>query len=389
MKQSIERKTLTLPVEGMTCASCVARVEKAMGKVEGISDLNVNLATEEVTFSLDPEHVDLKEVAKVVEDSGYVLHLPDFIFSLSLALPVMIFGMLTMFDAVRSSFPISLETLDKLLLIAATIVLFGPGKRFFTGAWKAARHFTADMNTLVAVGTGAAYVYSATVVLFPQWLGITGHADVYFDTSTTIVTLILLGKLLEARAKSRTTEAISRLLDLRPATAIIMRDGNEVEISAEEVKKGDTLVVRPGGRIPVDGIITSGSSAIDESMVTGESIPVERMQGDKVIGGTINTTGRIVFEATAVGDETVIAQIVELVRQAQGSKAPIQAFADRVASIFVPAVIVIAATTFILWFAVGQIGFTPSMINFIAVLIIACPSWLHRGLHSSRQGHLR
>ena len=398
MKQSIERKTLTLPVEGMTCASCVARVEKAMGKVEGISDLNVNLATEEVTFSLDPEQVDLKEVAKVVEDSGYVLHLPDtqtdkkrqsamdelhlasfmklkrdFIFSLSLALPVMIFGMITMFDTVRSRSPISLETLDKLLLIAATIVLFGPGKRFFIGAWKAARHFTADMNTLVAVGTGAAYVYSATVVLFPQWLGITGHADVYFDTATTIITLILLGKLLEARAKSRTTEAISRLLDLRPATAIIMREGSEIEIPAEEVIKGDTLVVRPGGRIPVDGIITSGISAIDESMVTGESIPVERMQGDKVIGGTINTTGRFVFEATAVGDETVIAQIVELVRRAQGSKAPIQAFADRVASIFVPAVIVIAAATFILWFALGQIGFTPSMINFIAVLIIACP----------------
>jgi Cu+-exporting ATPase len=398
MKQSIGRKNFTLPVEGMTCASCVARVEKAMGKVEGIEDLNVNLATEEVTFSLDPGHADLTGVAKVVEDSGYVLHLPsadtderrqtamdelhlanyeklkrDFIFSLSLALPVMIFGMLAMVPAIRSRFPISLETLDKLLLIAATLVLFGPGKRFFIGAWKAARHFTADMNTLVAVGTGAAYVYSATAVLFPQLLGITGHADVYFDTATTIITLILLGKLLEARAKSRTTEAISRLLDLRPATAIIMREGREIEIPAEEVKKGDTLVVRPGGRIPVDGLIVSGSSAIDESMVTGESLPVERVQGDKVIGGTINTTGRIVLDATAVGDETVIAQIVELVRQAQGSKAPIQAFADKVASIFVPAVITIAAITFILWLVLGQIGFTSSMINFIAVLIIACP----------------
>ena len=398
MKQSIGRKTFTLPVEGMTCASCVARVEKAMGKVKSIEDLNVNLATEEVTFSLDPGHVDLKEVAKVVEDSGYVLHLPsgdkdenrqtamdelhianyeklkrDFIFSLSLALPVMLIGMLSMFSGVRSRIPLSVETLDKLQLIAASMVLFGPGKRFFTGAWKAARHFTADMNTLVAVGTGAAYVYSTTAVLFPQWLGIAGHVDVYFDTATTIITLILLGKLLEARAKSRTTEAIASLLDLRPATAIIMREGREIEIPAEEVKNGDILVVRPGGRIPVDGLIVSGSSAIDESMVTGESLPVERVQGDKVIGGTINTTGRIVFDATAVGDETVIARIVELVRQAQGSKAPIQAFADRVASIFVPVVITIAVITFILWFALGDIGFTPSMINFIAVLIIACP----------------
>ena len=397
MDQSKGHKTLTLPVEGMTCASCVARVEKAMGRIEGIEDLHVNLATEEVTFSFDTERVDLENVAKAVKDSGYTLHLPakggkdqkaaidelhlanyeklkkDFIFSLSLALPVMLASMLSMIPAVNSRLPMSLESLDKLLFIATTLIMLGPGKRFFEGAFNALRHFSADMNTLVAVGTGAAYVYSTTAVLFPQVLGITGHPHVYFDTASTIITLILLGKLLEARAKSRTTEAISRLMDLRPETAIVLREDREIDIPADEVVKGDTIVVRPGGRVPVDGIILSGVSAIDESMVTGESMPVDRAEGDKVIGGTINTTGRIVFRATAVGEETVIARIVELVRQAQGSKAPVQGFADKVASIFVPTVITIAIITFILWYVVGHIGFTPSMINFIAVLIIACP----------------
>ena len=232
MDQKEERKTLTLPVEGMTCASCVARVEKAIARIDGIEDLSVNLATDQVTFTFDPGRVDLETVADAVKDAGYTLHLPekggrdrkavidemhresyeklrrDFIMSVSLTLFVMPAGMLTMFPAIRDQLPISLESLDKLLFIATTLIMLGPGKRFFTGAVKAFLHRSADMNTLVAVGTGSAYLYSTIVVLFPQALGFTSHTHVYFDTAAAIITLILLGKLLEARAKSRTTEAI-------------------------------------------------------------------------------------------------------------------------------------------------------------------------------------
>ncbi|MBI3579548.1 MAG: copper-translocating P-type ATPase, partial [Ignavibacteriales bacterium] len=248
------------------------------------------------------------------------------------------------------------------------------GKRFYKTAWQLAKHFSADMNTLVAVGTGVAYIYSAIVTLFPQWLGLSGEMNaVYFDTTTTIIALILMGRTLEARAKHKTSDAIKKLMGLQPRTARIIRNGVEQEIPIDSVLVDDTVHVRPGEKIPVDGIITKGFTTIDESMITGESLPVEKSVGNTVVGGTINKNGSIEFRATAVGKNTVIAHIIKLVEDAQGSKAPIQALADKIASVFVPIVMGVAILTFVLWYFFGGVGFTAAMINFIAVLIIACP----------------
>ena len=400
----MNNQTLTLPVEGMTCASCVARVEKTLKKVEGVEIANVNLATENVTLSFDPSKADLATIAAAVEEAGYKLALPppavqrsgsenvvtlkeeshqekafrqlkkDFMFSAVLTLPVMIVSMVNMTEWFMTSVPLTMNEVNILLFLATTVVMAGPGRRFFVVAWKLAKHFSADMNTLVAVGTGTAYLFSSIVTLFPRWLPIDNPMDhIYFDTAATIITLILLGRMLEARAKSRTTDAIKKLIGLQPKTARVVRDGQEQDVPIESVIHNDIIIVRPGERIPVDGIITKGSTSIDESMITGESMPVEKTAGGKVIGGTINRNGSIEFRATAVGKETVIAQIIKLVEDAQGSKAPIQALADRIAAVFVPVVIGIAITTFLAWFFVGGLPFTAAMINFIAVLIIACP----------------
>ena len=230
------------------------------------------------------------------------------------------------------------------------------------------------MNTLVAVGTGAAFAYSTVATLFPELLGVpAGHLDVYFDTTVTIITLILLGKFLEARAKRRASEALSALLSLQPTTAQVVRDGAPVTIAQSDVLTGDIILVRPGERIPVDGIVTTGNSTIDESMVTGESIPVEKAAGDPVISGTMNQNGSIEFRATAVGAATVLQRIVKLVEEAQGSKAPVQHLADRIASVFVPVVMVIAVLTFLVWLFAAGAPFVQAMVHAIAVLIIACP----------------
>jgi P-type Cu+ transporter len=400
---SREIKTITLPVEGMTCASCVARVEKALKKVEGVSDVNVNLATEKVTLSFDTSKVNLSKFTEVVEDAGYVLLHPketdekkadedvesvsetrhkenykklrsEFIFSAVLSIPILIVSMMSMTNWFKTWSPLSLEELNKILFLGATFVIFISGKRFFTAAWNLIKHFSADMNTLVAFGTGTAYVYSTIVVLFPTLLNIKNiNEHVYFDTAVVIITLILMGRLLEARAKSRTSSAIKKLLGLQPKTARVIRNETEIDILIKDVLKDDLLIVRPGEKIPVDGIITDGYSSIDESMITGESIPVEKTKGSKVVGGTINKNGSITFKATAVGKDTVIARIVKLVEEAQGSKAPIQSLADKVASVFVPIVIGIAIVTFIIWFFIIGISFTAAMLNFIAVMVIACP----------------
>ncbi len=395
---------VSLPVEGMTCASCVARIEKALKKVDGVAEANVNLATEKVTLSFDEQKTDLHKLATVVEEAGYKLILPavaketsgifensdiygnshqekayrqlkrDFIFSITLAVPIMLVSMMSMTQWFMSWVPLSMDAINKLLLVAATPVMFISGKRFFTTAWQIGKHFSADMNTLVAVGTGAAFLYSTAVVLFPGWLGIGSQMhDVYFDTATTIITLILMGRLLEARAKWKASDAIKKLMQLQPKTARVVRNGVDADVAIADVMVDDILLVRPGEKIPVDGKVTKGSTAIDESIVTGESLPVEKNEGDKVVGGTINKNGSIEFRATAVGKNTVIAQIIALVEEAQGSKAPIQKLADTIASVFVPTVIGIALVTFAGWYFIGGIGFTPSMIDFIAVLIVACP----------------
>ncbi len=385
----------------MTCASCVLRVEKALKKVDGVQEANVNLATEKVTVSFDSTKTKLPDLAHAVDEAGYKLLVPEphqhgraeqsghvhedhldkayntlkreFIFSAVVTLPIMSISMVQMTKWFMEWSPLSMEDVNKLLLVITTFVMVVAGRRFFTIAWKLALHFTSDMNTLVAVGTGTAYIFSALVVLFPHWFPATVAGHVYFDTAAVIVTLILMGRLLEAKAKRRTSDAIKNLLGLQPKTARVVRQGREQDLAIEDVVLGDIVVMRPGERIPVDGIMTAGITSIDESMVTGESLPVEKTVGQKVIGGTVNANGSIEFRATAIGKDTVIAQIVKLVEEAQGSKSPIQALADKIASVFVPAVIGIAFLTFALWMVVGGSGFTAAMVNFIAVLIIACP----------------
>lgn len=395
MSETEQVQTLTLPVDGMTCASCVARVEKALKKVDGVQRASVNLATEKATVELNPAIVSVEALKTAVEEAGYTLLVPkaeeqssnesnkdaahkqlkkEFVLGVVLTAPVMLLSMLSMLDSYMVWSPLSMDATNKILLILTTPVMFIPGKRFFKGLWGTLKHFTADMNTLVAVGTGSAYTYSLVAVLFPEWLGLDrGTPHVYFDTSATIITLILLGKLLEVTAKSRASDAITKLLGLQPKTARVIRGGVERDVPVAEVTVGDIVVVRPGGKIPVDGLITKGFATLDESMITGESLPVEKKVGDRVIGGTINKNGSVEFRTTAVGKQTALAQIVKLVEDAQGSKAPIQNLADRIASVFVPVVIGLAVLTFLFWYFIGGIGFTPAMINFIAVLIIACP----------------
>ncbi len=390
-------QTLSLPVEGMTCASCVARVEKVLSKVEGVQKASVNLASEKATVQFTGVQSDLQKLIDAVDNAGYKLIIPDkvnsqfstdelsarkkkefislkrdFVIAISLALPIMMLSMLSMSNWWIEYEPVSIQNLNTFLFLATSVVMFTSGRRFFVTAFKIALHFQADMNTLVAVGTGVAYLFSAVVTLFPNFLPVHIH-EVYFDTASTIIALILLGKVLEARAKLRTAEAIKNLLRLQPKSAMAKRDGKLSELSISEIISGDVIIVRPGEKIPVDGIVTDGKTFINESMITGESIPTEKNIGDKVVGGTVNENGSIEFTATAVGSETVLSQIIKFVEEAQGSKAPIQNLADKISSVFVPAVILIAIVTFFISAFIANIGFTQAMIHSIAVLIIACP----------------
>jgi len=376
-------KKSIFPVGGMTCASCVARVEEALGSVPGVVSVNVNLASEKATVEY-LEDVEVADLRHAVEDAGYTLGaeaetLEDvseaskretravrarFIVAVALAVVIMALMWVTAFTG-----------RPYLLWALATPVQFWAGLRFYKGAWGALKHKTADMNTLIAVGTSAAYFYSVVAVIAPGIFTAGGlESNLYFDTSAMIVALILLGRFLEARARGHTSDAIKKLIGMRPKTALVIRDGKETEISVEEVLVGDIVVVRPGERVPVDGVIREGYSSVDESMISGESIPVEKQEGDDVIGATINRTGSFRFEATRIGKDTTLAQIVRLVEEAQGSKAPIQRLADVIASYFVPVVIGIAVITFIIWYLVGPApSLTFAFLNFIAVLIIACP----------------
>jgi len=400
-----EVEKINAPVEGMTCASCVARVEKAISKLDGVKNVSVNFASEKASFEFDPELIDYTKISQVVEDAGYKINFPDktgktdksdseknagsndlisehekdlkrnFILSVILAIPVLLLSMGTMWDGFRDFLPLSTDHLNKILLILTTPVILIPGKRFFKIFWTNLKHFSADMNSLVAVGTGAAYIFSTVVTLFPDLVLKPGDfPHVYFDTAAVIIALILMGRWLEAKAKTRTNTAIKKLMGLKPKSAIVKRNGNEIEVKLEDLKIGDIVVIKPGGKIPADGKITSGASVIDESMITGESIPVEKTNGDNVVGGTINKTGSFEFEISAVGDNSVLGQIIKMVEEAQGSKAPIQNLADKIAAIFVPAVIGIASITFIVWLIIGgEHSFNLALINFVAVLIIACP----------------
>ena len=395
--KNIER--IIAPVEGMTCASCVARVEKSIRKVEGVKNVSVNLATEKAMIEFEAGKIDLSKIAKTVEDAGYKIDFTseskkaekkdndvtdklrdtykklknDFILALLLSIPIVILNMGAMWISFEDLFSLTLDDVNKILLILTTPVIFISGKRFFKIFFSNLKHFSADMNTLVAVGTGSAYLYSTAVTLFPNlFLSANQTSHVYFDTAAVIITLILMGKWLEAKAKTKTGSTIKKLLNLKPEFALIKKNGVEVKVSIDEIKTGDTVLVKPGGKIPADGIVLSGNSVVDESMITGESIPVEKSVGAKVIGGTINKNGYIEFEITAVGDNSLLGQIIRMVEEAQGSKAPIQNLADKVASVFVPVVIVISIVTFIAWTISGS-SFNTALINFVAVLIIACP----------------
>jgi len=382
-----------LAIEGIVCASCVGRIEKALLGLGGVLKAAVNLATGKVKVEYLPFETTLREINKTIEASGYkVLEMPagasgeDFErivrekeykklktkFIAGAVLSVLIF-----FGSMRHWFPWVPHILQNFIVLwaLATPVQFVIGWQFIKGAWRAVRHRNADMNTLIAVGTSAAYLYSVAATVFPSFFERAGiMPEVYFDTSALIIVLIIFGRLLEARAKGRTSEAIRKLAGLQPKTARAVRDGFERDIPVEEVVVGDLIVVRPGEKIPVDGIVKEGRSSVDESMITGESFPVTKETGSEVIGATINKSGSFKFQATKVGKDTALAQIIKLVQDAQGSKAPIQRLADVIAGYFVPIVISIAVATFVLWFDFGPApALTFSLLNFVAVMIIACP----------------
>ncbi|MGD2246085.1 MAG: heavy metal translocating P-type ATPase [Candidatus Aminicenantes bacterium] len=385
--------SIEIPVQGMQCASCVKNIEKTLLTKRGVTKASVNLATERVKVEYLPSEISLVEIKNVIEQAGYkVLDIPSDEESedverrtrekeyrkLKLKFFAGLFlGLIIFLGSMPELFPWVPALLNNFLVlwILATPVQFWIGWQFYRGAWGAFKHRNADMNTLIAVGTSAAYLYSVTATLFPSFFESGGISpEVYFDTSAMIIVLILFGRLLEARAKGQTSEAIKKLVGLQPKTARVLRDGKEVDIPVEEVLVGDEIIVRPGEKIPVDGVIQEGKSTVDESMITGESMPVQKQAGNEVIGATINKTGSFRFQAKKVGKNTALAQIVKLVQDAQGSKAPIQRLADVIAGYFVPIVISIAIATFVIWFSFGPTpALTFALLNFVAVMIIACP----------------
>jgi Cu+-exporting ATPase len=390
------KKKITFSVTGMTCASCVSHVEKALRELPGVGAVSVNLATEKATVEYDAAKVGMADFRHAVEDAGYGVaevspeaaagtdvvteaHLREARILRRKLIFAAVIGAYMLLVAISEFTPgswlPSFFSNHYLLWALATPVQAWAGWQFYKGAWGALKHRTTNMNTLVAVGTSAAYLYSVAAILFPGFFTSGGRsANVYFDTASIIIALILLGRFLEARAKGQTSAAINKLMGMQAKTARVVRDGQEVDVPVEEVAVGDIVIVRPGEKVPVDGVIKDGRSSLDESMITGESIPVEKGAGDPVIGATINRTGSFRFEATRVGKYTALAQIIRLVEEAQGSKAPIQRLADVISAYFVPAVIGIAVVTFIVWYIFGPSpALTFALLNFVAVLIIACP----------------
>ena len=373
-----------LPIRGMTCANCALTIERALRKLDGVVEANVNLANERATVEYIPTAVSLADIKRAIVDVGYEVveagegeEVEDaeraarereirtqrrkLIAGVALSVIISILSM-----GVDGGLIPDFAWRPYLLLALTIPVQFVIGWQFYRGGYKALRAGSANMDVLIAMGSSAAFLYSVASTFFIQ-------GPLYYDTAAVIITLIILGKYLEARAKGRTSEAIKRLMGLAPKTARVIRDGAEVEVPVGEVRVGDVVVVRPGERIPVDGVVVEGQSAVDESMLTGESLPVEKVPGSPVVGATVNKQGLLKFQATQVGKGTVLAQIVRMVEQAQGSKAPIQRLADRVSAVFVPVVIAVAVLTFLGWYFVGDAGFTRSLLNMVAVLVIACP----------------
>jgi Cu+-exporting ATPase len=416
--KAVDTERVDLPITGMTCASCANRIEKSLKKADGVSDATVNLATERATVHFDPAVTGLDNIVGTIRNAGYDAIVPQrvthdhhpmhnahavhemtdardahahvheynyaelkkkFIVAVALGVPVLIMAM----AHGRIAF-LNFPGARWVQLILTTPVVFYSGSQFFKAAWGAARHMAADMNTLIAVGTGAAYLYSVAALVYPQFFVASmgalaaGHAmepPLYFEAAAVITALILLGRMMESRAKGSATAAIGKLLGLQAKTARVIRDDREVDIPISEVVVGDMIAVRPGEKIPVDGVIVEGVSSLDESMLTGESMPDDKKTGDSVYGATMNLNGALRFEARAVGKDTVLSRIVEMVEQAQGSRAPIARLADVVSGIFTPIVILIAIATFIIWYLVSppDVRLSMAFVNFVSVLIIACP----------------
>ncbi len=380
-----------LALSGMSCAACASRIEKVLNKVPGVSHAAVNFATEKTVVQYNPAEVDVQQIKKAVADAGYkAAEVGDrntadleseerareirrqkqlVIFSGILSAPLMVYMLAMVFNLHETALPFFFNPYFQFAL--ATPIQFIAGGNFYREAFIALRGGGANMSVLVAMGTSAAYFYSVAVTFWGRHMG---THEVYFETSAIIITLVLLGKTLETIAKGRTSEALKKLIGLRAKTARVIRNGQETEIPIDEVEVGDLVVVRPGEKIPVDGIIREGYSTVDESMLTGESVPVDKKAGDNIIGATINKLGTFKFEAQKVGKDTALAQIIKIVEEAQGSKAPIQRMADVISAYFVPAVVVVAVITFIAWYFFGAPGnITRAMMNFTAVLVIACP----------------
>ena len=427
-------QTVTLPVEGMTCAACQATVQRTLSKQPGVTRAAVNLMMNEATVHFDPAATDPTQLVAAINDTGYVSRLPvaadatssaddererqqrhehetlrsKSLVSLGLGAVAMLASMplmggpstalgasaahaehsgdpllrwtMTAIDPpVRAALPwlyaIEPQALTYALLAVTVFVMAWAGRHFYTRAWSGLKHGTADMSTLIAVGTGSAFLYSLAATLVPAWFVADGaRPDVYYEAVIIIIALVLLGNAMEARAKTQTTRALRQLAKLQPSTARVRRDGQEQDIPIAAVRAGDVVLVRPGERFPVDGEVTSGSGAVDESMLTGESMPVEKAPGDRVIGATVNQTAALEVRATAIGAASVLARIVTLMKEAQGSQAPIQRLADRISAVFVPVVISIAIATFAAWLLLPDTpSFASALTAAVAVLIIACP----------------
>lgn len=385
MKTTIKRQ---IPVLQMGCASCANRIASTVQALNGIVSAEVNYASAMLSLEFLPKIITLSEVQKAVQDAGYDLFIEDdtndsktlasiqeekittlktkTIWALLLALPIVIIGMFFM----------EMPYANEIMWVLATPVVFGLGSRFFINAWKQARHRTANMDTLVALSTGVAYIFSVFNTLFPDYWHQKGlHGHVYFEAAAVVIAFILLGKWLEENAKSNTSTAIKKLMALQPNEVTLWLDNEQQKvIPIAQVKVGDKLLVKPGERIAVDGVVISGDSYVDESMLSGEPIPVLKMANEKVWAGTLNQKGSLVFKAVQIGSETLLAHIVKTVQEAQGSKAPVQKKVDFIASIFVPVVMVIAVLAFVLWWILGgENGFTQGILALVTVLVIACP----------------
>jgi P-type Cu+ transporter len=415
---------ISIPVTGMTCAACSGRVQRALEKAPGVSTANVNLMTGAATVQYDAGRISPERLVETIRDTGYGADLPapeqagtdrleqrdeereaeiadlrrKFAFSISAAVLAMLFSMplarmtgpgavadplmalmMPLSHALERALPwttgVSADGWRWALLALTAPVVAWAGRHFYTRAWAAFRHHTADMNTLIAVGTGAAFGFSLAVTVADDWFAARGvEPHVYYEAVVWIIALILLGNLLEARAKGRTAGAIRRLIGLRPSTARVLRDGREIETPLAQLRPGDEVLVRPGEKIPADGTVLDGTSYVDESMLTGEPVPVAKTPGDPVTGATLNRNGALRFRVDRVGADTVLSRIIRLVQEAQGTRAPIQRLADRISAVFVPVVISIAIATFVLWFDFGpEPAYLHALVAAVTVLIIACP----------------